>query len=183
MTDSLPSLSTTGIGNSPPARNLAVSPETAVRLGGQRAHHAVALESAQCLGQLRAAGGEPVRDARVAERPGRPAIVVAEHAGRCTGEAEGGVQCRRPYAGKRQRAETRRGRERQGILRQQGRSEIARVDDRADVEAELLQQAALHLGDRYLEHHLLFAIDAEHVDDELAVAGAGGRLVLRLLPE
>ncbi len=33
VTESLPSLSTTGTGYSPPARNFAVSPDTAVRFG------------------------------------------------------------------------------------------------------------------------------------------------------
>ena len=92
------------------------------------------------------------------------------------------IECRGSQAGIGSCAETGRGRQRQCVLRQQGGREVAGVDDRAEVDAELLQQGALHLGDGDLQHHLLLALDGEQVDDELAVAAAGRRLALRLLP-
>jgi hypothetical protein len=75
-----------------------------------------------------------------------------------------------PRPGRGTVSEAGRGRQRQRVVRQQRGREVARVDHRADVHAELLQQAALHLGDRHLEHHLLFAFDGEQVDDDACVA-------------
>ena len=46
---------------------------------------------------------------------------------------------------------------------------------RAEIDAELLQDGALHLGDGHLQHHLLLALDGEQVDDQVAPL-SGGRL-------
>src|SRR5262249_40876516 len=39
----------------------------------------------------------------------------------------------------------------------------------AQIDAELLDDFALHLGDRYLQHDLVAAVDGDAVDDALAV--------------
>ena len=79
MTESLPSLSTTGIGIFAAGQELGRLAGDGRQVGlGQRADQAVALQRAQGLGDLCVAAGEVGGDARVAERGGgRSGIVVA----------------------------------------------------------------------------------------------------------
>ena len=47
---------------------------------------------------------------------------------------------------------------------------IAGVDVGCKIDAELLQELALHFGDDNTQHHLLLAFDGEQVDDLLLIA-------------
>ena len=51
------------------------------------------------------------------------------------------------------------------------------IDRAGQIDAELLGDVAVHLGDADLQHHLLAAGDAQHVDDLLGIAGEAGRQI------
>src|SRR5581483_9491952 len=145
---------------------------------GQRAQQAVALEGAQRAGDLGVAGAERAGDAGVAERAAGTAVVVAEHARGAARGTDGGIERAGAEAGNGQRAEAGGGGERQRVLGEQGRGEVAGGDGGTQVDAELLEDRALHLGHGDLQHHLLLTLDGEQVDHELGVAAAGRSLIL-----
>ena len=144
-----------GTGNSPPARNFAVSPETAVRFGSASVCTRPTVSSAfivpcRLLGtagagrpsvSLRRADAEPnLRAGKIAER-------LADQPVRIGG----------------------RGGDRHA------------VDHRGagEIDAELLGDLALHFGDAHFQHHLLAAGDLQHVDDLGGIAGEARRQILR----
>ena len=51
----------------------------------------------------------------------------------------------------------------------QRRRETAGLQHTTEIDAHLLQKRSLHLGDRDLEHHLLFGFDRQHVDDNVGI--------------
>ena len=55
--------------------------------------------------------------------------------------------------------------DREGQVAQSGKDEIARIDQRVQIDAELLDDVALHLHDGDLEQHLLPSLHGDHVDD------------------
>ena len=73
-------------------------------------------------------------------------------------------------ARKRQLAKTGGCRQWKGVAGEQSCREIASRNLCAEVDAHLLQKRALHFGDRDLEHHLLFSLNHQHVDDLVAFA-------------
>ena len=139
------------------------------------------LERAQGVGDLGVARGEFIRDAGVAEGAcGGTLVVVAENAGRRARGPLREVQRAGADSRDRQRAQTRGSSQGKRVLGEQLRAEVARVDGGADIDAELLEERTLHLGHGDLEHHLLFALDGQQVDDELGVAAASCGLLLGL---
>ena len=119
-TVSLPSLSTTGTGNSPPARKLAVSPDTAVRLGSARVRIRPSRSSARSA--LAARVSPPWKPLVTPELPNvlpaGPLFQLQSEPWSRTSTLRSD-QCGRADARDRQRAEAGGGRQRQRVLGQQ----------------------------------------------------------------
>ena len=72
----------------------------------------------------------------------------------------------------------------EGKFAKRGEGETARVDQGAEVDAELLDDVALHLHYGDLQQHLLATFDGDHVDDLPALRGArlrGSTAAIRVL--
>ena len=134
----------TGTGNSPPARNFAVSPDTAVRLGS-----ASICTRPTCSSALSA-----------------PCTLFGDAAGAAVVKAVSGLSVVLLRT-----ADLTRLAARQIAERAAEQAEWLAVDDATigtprddrgagQVDAELLGDVALHFGDAHLEHHLLAAGDA-----------------------
>src|SRR5581483_3446366 len=121
----------------------------------QHAKHALNAASAALPLRAEARG---VGHRRVGRQGGRKGGVVAADVRFRAGEERGEDALARHVDG-------------EGKIAQRSEGEIARIDERVQIDAELLDDVALHLDHRDLEQHLLAPLDSQHVDDVGRLAG------------